>query len=196
MELEQTSIEGLYIIRLRKFEDERGLFYESFNQRQFNELILGRSSFAQLSFVQDNISVSHKNVLRGLHFQTGEYAQGKLVQVLNGMVLDVAVDIREGSPTFGEYESVMLSGGDDKLFWIPPGFAHGFLSLADNTHFHYKCTNYYNKESEGGIIWNDSDLNIDWGVTNDAIISEKDLILPRFRDIYDVDEVSKNEVKK
>jgi dTDP-4-dehydrorhamnose 3,5-epimerase len=187
MKIEKTSIDGLLIIHLDKFEDERGLFYESFNQKNFNELLFGRSTFAEVHFVQDNISVSHKDVLRGLHFQKGEHAQGKLVQVLNGLVLDVAVDLREGSPTFGQHESVMLSGGDNKLFWVPAGFAHGFKSLADNTHFHYKCTNYYKKESEGGIIYNDETLGINWGDT-EPILSEKDLLLPKLRDIYPIDD--------
>jgi dTDP-4-dehydrorhamnose 3,5-epimerase len=195
MKIEKTSIEGLVVIRLDKFEDERGLFYESFNLRKFHHL-LDPTLHNTPEFVQDNISVSHKNVLRGLHFQTGEHAQGKLVQVLNGSVIDVAVDLREGSPTFGKHESVILSGGDNKLFWVPAGFAHGFKSMADNTHFHYKCTNYYNKESEGGIIWNDEDLGIDWG-DSEPILSEKDLLLPKFRDIYHIDDkVEKNKIRE
>jgi dTDP-4-dehydrorhamnose 3,5-epimerase len=182
MEIEKTSIEGLLIIRLNKFEDERGLFYESFNHRRFNDV-----TGTKERFIQDNISISHNNVIRGLHFQSGEHAQGKLVQVLNGVVLDVVVDLREGSPTFGQHESVTLSGGDNKLFWVPAGFAHGFRSLADNTHFHYKCTNYYNKESEGGIRYDDPDLGINWGETK-PIVSEKDLLLPKFKDIYPLDD--------
>lgn len=185
MKVEKTSIDGLLIIHLEKFEDERGIFYETFNHEEFYDKTY--KYHPRIPFVQDNISVSHKNVLRGLHFQKGDNAQGKLVQVLNGVALDVAVDLREGSPTFGQHETFMLSGGDNKQIWIPAGFAHGFKAMADNTHFHYKCTNYYNKESERGIIWNDPDLNINWG-ESEPILSEKDLLLPKFRDIYPIDD--------
>ena len=193
MEVEKTSIEGLLVIRVNKFEDERGLFYESFNYRDFLNNTIGSYQYTgRFDFYQDNISISHKNVIRGLHFQKEPHAQGKLVQVLNGLALDVAVDLREGSPTFGQHETLMLSGGDNKLFWIPTGFAHGFKSLADNTHFHYKCTNYYNKESEGGLLYNDPDLGIDWGKEK-PIVSEKDLLLPKLRDIYPLDDKVKKE---
>jgi len=155
MTVEKTSIDKLLILRLKKFEDERGSFFETYNQDN-----VGKITGFGAKFVQDNYSISHKNVIRGLHFQTGDHAQGKLVQVLNGVVMDVVVDLREGSPTFGQHETFILSGGDNKMIWIPSGFAHGFKSMVDNTHFSYKCTSTYNKEKKGGIIYNEPDLNI------------------------------------
>ena len=165
---EDTKIEGLVVIETRKFEDNRGYFYESYNLSKYQELI-GES----ISFVQDNISVSAKNVLRGLHFQNPPHAQGKLVSVLKGSVLDVAVDIRKDSKTYGKYKSIVLSAENGLQFWIPPGFAHGFLALEDDTIFSYKCTNNYHPESEESLMWDDADLAIDWRINN-PIISSKD----------------------
>lgn len=168
MSNKELKIEGLAIIETRRFNDSRGYFYESFNQVKYQEL-LGES----VNFLQDNISVSAKNVLRGLHFQNPPFAQGKLVSVLKGSVLDVAVDIRKNSKTYGQHESIVLSAENGLQFWIPPGFAHGFLALEDETIFSYKCTNVYHPESEGSLMWNDADLAIDWKTKN-PIISEKD----------------------
>ncbi len=168
MTQEGAKIEGLVIIETKRFEDSRGYFYESFNQEKYKEL-LGED----VNFVQDNVSVSAKNVLRGLHFQNNPHAQGKLVSVLKGSVLDVAVDIRKNSKTYGQHQSVLLSAENGLQFWIPPGFAHGFLALEDDTIFSYKCTNYYDPKSEGSLIWNDADLKIDWKIKN-PIISSKD----------------------
>ena len=168
MKLISTKIKDLFIIEPEVFGDERGYFYESFNAKKFNELI-GR----EINFVQDNQSMSGANIVRGLHFQNPPYAQGKLVRVIEGEVIDVAVDIRKKSPTYGEYVSVRLTGENKRMFWIPEGFAHGFSSLKEGTIFSYKCTNYYNKESEGSIAWDDKFLNINWAVES-AVISEKD----------------------
>ena len=165
---ENTEIDGLLIIEPRRFEDTRGYFYESYNLEKYQEL-LGDS----FKFVQDNISISTKDVLRGLHFQNPPHAQGKLVSVLKGSVLDVAVDIRKDSKTYGKYQSIILSAENGLQFWIPPGFAHGFVALEDDTIFSYKCTNYYHPESEQSLLWNDKDLAIDWKIKN-PIISKKD----------------------
>jgi dTDP-4-dehydrorhamnose 3,5-epimerase len=160
MEIIKTKIQDLLIVKPDVFEDERGYFFESFSKEKFKALGL------DLDFVQDNESKSQKNVLRGLHFQKPPYAQGKLVRVVKGAVLDVAVDLRAGSETYGQWEAVELSEENKLMYWIPPGFAHGFLTLRDETVFTYKCTNVYNRESEGSLLWNDTDLNIDWGVTS------------------------------
>jgi dTDP-4-dehydrorhamnose 3,5-epimerase len=176
MEIVKYDIEGPLLIKPRIFKDERGYFFESYNETNYI------SAGLNLKFVQDNESCSSKNVLRGLHFQNPPFAQGKLVRVIKGSVIDIAVDIRKNSPTYGEHIKVELSEDNKYQFWIPPGFAHGFLSLSDETIFSYKCTNLYNKESEGGIIWNDPNLNIDWG-TNHPIVSEKDLILSSFNEL-------------
>ena len=175
MEVIKTDISDLYIVKPKVFEDNRGYFFESYNK----ELFL-RNGIDQ-NFVQDNESKSSKGVLRGLHFQKPPFAQGKLVRVMRGSVLDVAVDIRKNSPTFGQWASVELTQDNKWMYWIPPGFAHGFVTLEDNTVFFYKCTNVYNKESEGSILWNDPDLNIDWKVEN-PILSEKDKTGPPFKD--------------
>tara|TARA_B100000809_G_C14793250_1_gene407471 strand:+ start:87 stop:629 length:543 start_codon:yes stop_codon:yes gene_type:complete len=167
MKIIKTEIEGLLIIKPRVFEDDRGYFFESWSKDAFENAGL------DISFVQDNQSLSSKGVVRGLHFQNPPFAQGKLVQVLKGSVLDVAVDIRENSASYGKHVSVLLSGENKTMFWIPPGFAHGFSTLEDNTMFSYKCSGVYNKESEGSLMWNDTDLNIDWQIKN-PIISEKD----------------------
>lgn len=174
MELIKTSIDGLLIIKPDVFKDERGYFFESYNKERFAKAGLN------MDFVQDNESKSDKGVLRGLHFQKPPYAQGKLVRVIKGSVMDVAVDLRKGSPTYGKWESVVLTEENKLQFWIPEGFAHGFVALEDNTIFNYKCTNVYNKESEGSILWNDPDINISWNIDN-PILSEKDKISPLFK---------------
>ncbi len=166
--INQTDFPGLFLIEPKVFTDSRGFFYESFRSDDFNE------QNNPINFVQDNISKSCKNTLRGLHFQTGEKAQGKLCQVLAGAVLDVALDLRNGSPTFGKYFSVILSESNHTQIYIPPGFAHGFSVLSEEVLFHYKCTGYYSKEHEGTVLYNDTALGIDW--QNDApIVSPKDL---------------------
>jgi len=174
MTVKETKLKGCFILKPKVFEDSRGYFFESFNQNTFNKLI-GES----VNFIQDNESYSSKGVLRGLHYQAGEYAQAKLVRVVKGSVLDVAVDIREDSPTYGQHISIELSEENKKQIYIPRGFAHGFIVLSDTAIFSYKCDNFYNKESERGIIYNDKDLNIDWVLNKkEFIVSEKDLQLP------------------
>lgn len=168
MEVIKTKIAGLFILEPRVFVDERGSFTESYNKQNFEKEI-GYS----VDFVQDNQSVSRKNVLRGLHFQKPPFAQGKLVRVIKGAVLDVAVDIRKGSETYGQHVSVELSADNNRQFWVPAGFAHGFVALEEDTIFAYKCTNYYAPASEGTLLWNDKDLAIDWKVI-DPLISDKD----------------------
>lgn len=162
-----TELEGVKIFEPRLFEDSRGHFFESFNEQQFQETVQ-----EEIRFVQDNESISKKGVIRGLHFQCPPYAQGKLVRVGQGSVIDVAVDIREGSPTYGKSISVELSAKNKRQLWIPTGFAHGFSALEDDTVFLYKCTNYYHPASERTLLY--SDFNIDWKVTS-PIVSEKDL---------------------
>lgn len=174
MNITKTDIEGLIIIEPQIFKDSRGAFFESWNAKKFKKLGISED------FVQDNQSVSSKGVLRGLHFQNPPYAQAKLVRVIKGSVLDVAVDLRKNSPTYGMHVSVILSEQNKKSFFIPKGFAHGFLSLEDNTVFNYKCSDYYNKESEGSLLWNDEDLKIDWQIDN-PLISEKDLQADLFK---------------
>lgn len=169
-----TKLEGCFILEPKVILDERGYFMESFNEQTFQNGI-GK----HIHFVQDNQSYSSKGVLRGLHYQTGAHAQAKLVRVLQGEVLDVAVDIRPDSLTFGQYESVVLSGENQRQFFISRGFAHGFLVLSNTATFFYKCDNFYNKESEGGLLYNDPSVGIDWGFpSQEMIISEKDKIQP------------------
>ncbi|HPE56315.1 MAG TPA: dTDP-4-dehydrorhamnose 3,5-epimerase [Bacteroidales bacterium] len=175
MKLIKTEIEGLLIIEPTVFADQRGYFFESFRLDKLQEFGV------QEKFVQDNESKSQKNVLRGLHFQRYPFAQGKLVKVVKGGVLDVAVDIRKDSPTYGKWFSHELNENNKTMLWIPPGFAHGFLTLRDDTIFQYKCTNYYDKASEGSIRWNDPDINILWNVEN-PIVSEKDQQAPFLKD--------------
>ena len=170
----QTQIKDLLIIKPKVFEDDRGYFFESWDKETFEKNGISGN------FVQDNQSLSSKGVLRGLHFQNPPYEQGKLVRVVKGSVLDVAVDIRKDSPTYGEYIMVHLNEDNKRMFWIPPGFAHGFLTLEDNTIFSYKCTGKYNKESEGSLRWDDKDLNIDWN-TQHPIVSDKDQEAPDFK---------------
>ncbi len=171
-------IEGLYVIKPDVFGDKRGFFTELYNQKSFEEIGLGH-----LNFVQDNLSYSSQGIIRGLHFQAPPYAQGKLVTVLQGRVLDVAVDIRKGSPTYGEHFAIELDAEDITLFYIPPGFAHGFQVLSETCLFSYKCTDVYHKASEGGLLWNDPDLGIEWGEMA-PLVSEKDQILPNLKDFF------------
>ena len=174
MKFIETKLKGCFIISPKIIKDERGYFMESFNEKTFQEGI-GQ----KLTFVQDNQSFSTKGVLRGLHYQRGEHAQAKLVRVLQGEVLDVAVDLRPDSKTYGQYESVVLSAENQLQFFMPRGFAHGFLVLSETATFFYKCDNLYNKESEAGLIYNDETLNINWNFPfKDLIISDKDLVLP------------------
>lgn len=175
MEIINTKIPDLLIVKPAVFEDKRGYFFESYNKEKF------LSQGVDQNFVQDNESKSMKGVLRGLHFQAPPFAQGKLVRVMKGAVLDVAVDIRKNSPTYGQWASIELTESNKMMYWVPPGFAHGFVTLEDNTVFFYKCTNMYNKASEGSIRWNDPDLNIDWGISN-PILSDKDQTSPLFKD--------------
>ncbi len=168
MDFLKCDIEGLLIIEPKVFGDNRGYFFESFNQKLFEEAV-----GSTVTFCQDNQSLSSRGVVRGLHFQIPPYAQGKLVRVTQGSVLDVALDIRENSPTYGQHHAVVLSAENKLQFWVPEGFAHGFATLEDNTIFQYKCTNYYHPSSEKSVLWNDENLNIDWRVAK-AIISAKD----------------------
>lgn len=169
MEVIKTEIEGVVIIEPRIFHDDRGYFYESFSQREFEEKV------CKTVFVQDNQSKSSYGVLRGLHFQKAPYSQSKLVRCIKGAVLDVAVDIRKGSPTFGKYVAVELTEDNHRQFFVPRGFAHGFAVLSDEAVFQYKCDNFYNKDSEGSVAWNDESLAIDWKIDmNKVILSEKD----------------------
>lgn len=174
MDFIPTKLQGCFILEPKIITDERGYFLESFNEKTFQ-----KSINKEVHFVQDNQSFSSKGVLRGLHYQTGENAQGKLVRVLQGEVLDVAVDIRPNSKTFGESVSIVLTSENQKQFFVPRGFAHGFLVLSQTATFFYKCDNFYNKESEGGIIYNDKNLNINWQFDeSELLISAKDQILP------------------
>jgi len=174
MDIIKTPIEGLLVIRPKVFGDKRGYFFESWSKDTFEKNGL------DFDFVQDNQSLSGKGVLRGLHFQNPPFAQGKLVRVIKGAILDVSVDIRKDSPTYGQHLSVELSEKTKTIVWIPPGFAHGFLTLKDNTIFSYKCTGAYNKESEGALLWNDKELNINWEI-NDPLVLEKDLVAGNFK---------------
>ena len=176
MEIVKTTLEGVLLIKPRVFEDARGYFFESYNRQNF--LAAG----LDLDFVQDNQSLSQKGVLRGLHFQNPPHAQGKLVMVITGAVLDVAVDIRKNSPTYGKWFGQELTETNKYMLYIPPGFAHGFATLENNTTFVYKCTNYYNKPSEGCLLWNDPDLGIEWKLT-EPVLSEKDLLGIRLKDL-------------
>ena len=171
----KIGIEGLFVIEPNVFEDDRGYFFESYNRELFDE-----NGITDL-FVQDNQSKSQKNVLRGLHFQKPPYAQSKLVRVIQGSVLDIAVDLRKESKTYGEYFSVVISAENRKMFFIPEGFAHGFLTLEDETIFSYKCSNVYHSESEDAILWNDEDLNIDWRIEI-PMLSGKDNKAKRFNE--------------
>ena len=164
MEVIKTEIDGVVIIEPRIFKDDRGYFYESFSQREFEEKV------CRTTFVQDNQSKSSYGVVRGLHFQKPPYSQSKLVRCIKGAVLDVAVDIRKGSPTFGKYVAVELTEDNHRQFFVPRGFAHGFAVLSEEAVFQYKCDNFYNKESEGSVAWNDPQLGIDWRIPADKLL--------------------------
>ena len=182
MNIIKTSIEGVVIIEPRLFKDERGYFFESFNQREFEEKV------CKTTFVQDNESKSGYGVIRGLHYQKPPFAQSKLVRVIKGAVLDVAVDIRKGSPTFGQHVAVELTEENHRQFFIPRGFAHGFSVLSEEVIFQYKCDEFYHPEAEGAIAWNDSELGIDWKIPLEKVlVSEKDskhLRLENINDLY------------
>ncbi|HEY1054779.1 MAG TPA: dTDP-4-dehydrorhamnose 3,5-epimerase [Emticicia sp.] len=169
MEFIATPIRDLFIVQPKVFEDPRGHFFESYTEKSFLEKNI------KVNFVQDNQSLSQMGVVRGLHFQAPPYAQGKLVRVIKGSVLDVALDIRKGSPTYGQHFSIELNERNKTMLWVPEGFAHGFSTLENDTIFHYKCTNYYNKESEGSVLWNDPDIGIDWMI-KEPLLSEKDKV--------------------
>ncbi len=187
MKVINTEIEGVVIIEPTIFSDNRGYFYESFSQREFEEKV------CRTTFVQDNQSYSRRGVLRGLHYQEAPYCQSKLVRVVKGSVLDVAVDIRVGSPTYGRYVAVELTSENHRQLFVPRGFAHGFAVLSEDAIFQYKCDNFYRKESEGALQWNDPDLAIDWQISEaDAVIVDKDICNPSFNDFsspfsYEID---------
>ncbi len=176
MKVEKTALKDCFIIHDKIFGDQRGYFFESFNKEKFfNETGLS------INFVQDNQSKSQRGVLRGLHYQHGEHAQAKLVRVLQGRVIDVALDVRLNSPSFGKHIAVELSEDNHQQLFVPRGFAHGFAVLSETAVFFYKCDNYYNKSAEGGILYNDPQLKIDWQLpTTDVLLSEKDAVLPLF----------------
>ena len=174
MEFKHSHLKGLVEIIPAIFKDDRGFFFESYSKKKFEE------NGVPFDFIQDNQSFSHKNVLRGLHFQKAPFAQGKLVRVVSGKALDVVVDIRKGSPTFGQWQAFVLDGTLNNMVYVPEGFAHGFAAMED-TVLQYKCTNLYNKSSEGGIIWNDPDLKIDWELAK-PLVSDKDKELGTFKE--------------
>lgn len=179
MRVEATQIKDCYIIHDTVFEDERGYFFESFNRQKFEQ-----QTALDVNFVQDNQSKSSYGVLRGLHFQKGEWAQAKLVRVIQGKVLDVVVDLRKSSPSFGQHVAVELSENSRTQLFVPRGLAHGFVVLSETCVFFYKCDNYYNKQSEGGLMYNDPELNIDWKINADQfIVSEKDKNNPYFNQL-------------
>ena len=178
MNVIKTAIDGVFILEPRLFEDARGYFFESFNQREFEEKV------APVVFVQDNESKSSYGVVRGLHYQKPPYTQSKLVRVVKGAVLDVAVDVREGLPTFGQHVAVELTGENHRQFFIPRGFLHGFSVLSEEVVFQYKCDNFYAPASEGAVAWDDPDLGIDWRIpAEQVILSEKDRHHPRLKDV-------------
>ena len=178
MNVIKTEIEGLLILEPKIFGDSRGYFYESYNKQRFEEV-----TGLNINFVQDNQSKSCYGVLRGLHFQKPPYAQSKLVRCVKGQILDISVDIRKSSPTFGKYVAVELSEDNHRQLFIPHGFAHGFVVLSEEAIFQYKCDNFYHKESEGALAWNDPEINIDWTIPfEDVILSDKDKVNPLLKD--------------
>ena len=181
----ETGLPGLVIVEPDVFGDHRGYFKETYNASSFEAIGL------KLDFRQDNISFSGKGILRGLHFQAPPHAQGKLVQVLRGEALDVAVDIRKGSPTYGQHRTILLTGDNHKMFYVPPGFAHGFTTLSEECYFCYKCTDIYHKPAEGGLMWNDPALKIDWQTT-EPVLSEKDQYYVPFKEFNSPFEFGKN----
>ena len=176
MKVTETDLKGVLIIEPAVFGDDRGYFFESYSRKKFQDYGVN------YDFVQDNISKSKKDTVRGLHYQVGENAQGKLCEVVLGSVLDVAVDIRFGSPTFGKHVICELSDKNHNLIWIPPGFAHGFCVTSEEAIFHYKCTSFYSPKDERAILFSDKDLNIQWGISN-PLVSEKDMNAKAFKDI-------------
>lgn len=187
MEIVKTNIPEVVILKPRVFEDSRGYFFESYSQREFDKLV------RPIKFVQDNESKSSYGVVRGLHFQKGDQSQSKLVRVVRGKVLDIAVDIRKGSPTFGQYVAAELSEENHLMFFVPRGFAHGFCVLSPTAIFQYKCDRFYAPESEGAIAWNDPDLNIDWRIPSaDVILSDKDKNHPLLKDYKDLFDYNKD----
>lgn len=179
MKIEETYLKGCFIIEPKVFGDHRGYFFESFNEHKFKQ-----ETNIDIRFVQDNQAFSNRGVLRGLHFQKAEFAQAKLVRVIKGRVLDVAVDLRPESDTYGKYFSIVLSEENKKQLFVPRGFAHGYSVLEDETIFTYKCDNFYHPEAEGGVMYNDADLGIDWMLNADEIqLSEKDTVLPLLKDL-------------
>ena len=181
MKFTEQEIQGVFVIEPQKFGDARGYFMETYRKEIFDRYV------GEINFVQDNQSHSTYGVLRGLHYQKGNYSQAKLVRVLNGRVLDVAVDLRKSSPTFGKYVMVELSAENNKQLFIPRGFAHGFSVLSEEVIFQYKCDNFYSPQSEGAIAWNDPDLNIDWRIPAEKVVlSEKDSKHPRLKDWQNV----------
>ncbi|MEO5570923.1 MAG: dTDP-4-dehydrorhamnose 3,5-epimerase [Bacteroidia bacterium] len=178
MKFTPLELKGLVLIEPKILTDNRGYFFESWHEKRFADAGLN------LNFVQDNESCSAKGVLRGFHFQIPPYEQGKLVRVVKGSALDIVVDIRKSSQTYGKHYKVLLDDKQRNVLWIPPGFAHGFLSMEENTVFVYKCTNFYDKPSEKGILWNDPELDIDWGINN-PLVSDKDLELPGLKELPD-----------
>lgn len=183
MKVTKTKIKDLIILETQIYPDKRGWFTENYNQQTFDQ-ILSQLNQPKARFIQDNLSFSHKNVLRGLHYQTNPYSQAKLIQVLQGSVWDVAVDLRQDSSTFGQWFGIEISAQNHKQLWIPAGFAHGFLTLQDNTLFTYKTTNFYAKEHEYSILWNDPDLNIKWPIVpnTEIIQSVKDQHAPLLKE--------------
>lgn len=179
MNITETSLKDCFVIEPKIFGDHRGYFFESFNAQNFKNL-----TGLHIDFVQDNEAFSNRGVLRGLHFQKGNFAQAKLVRVIKGKVLDVVVDVRPTSETYGNYCTIILSGENKKQLFIPRGFAHGYAVLEDNTIFSYKCDNYYEPKAEDGIIYNDADLQIDWMLSEEEItLSKKDVLLPKLKDL-------------
>lgn len=179
MKVIETNLKGCFVLEPDVFADDRGIFFESFHKEKFHKAI-GQ----QIDFVQDNQSISKKGVLRGLHFQKGKYSQSKLVRVIRGEVLDVVVDMRKNSDTFGQYFKLKISSENKKSIFIPKGMAHGFLALSNDAIFAYKCDAPYNRQSEGGIHYNDSDLNIDWEISESKLLlSQKDAALPLFKEM-------------
>ena len=177
MEVIKFELEGVLLLKPKVYKDERGYFYESFNQKTFNDVV-----GEKIEFVQDNQSSSQKHTLRGLHFQAPPFAQGKLVRVVQGAVIDLIVDIRKNSPTYGQTLTVELQAENHEILWVPPGFAHGFYTLVDHTIFQYKCSNFYNKESEGAILWSDTAFDFQKQFQN-PILSEKDQVAPTFNQL-------------
>lgn len=178
MIFKETKLKGCFIIEPKVYDDDRGYFFESYNKENFNDGI-----GSTVNFVQDNQSFSSKGVIRAIHYQVGEYAQAKLVRVLSGIVIDVAVDLRKNSLTFGQHVAVELSANNKKQLFIPRGFGHGFSVVSETAEFFYKCDNFYSKKAEGGIVYNDQTLAIDWNIAAEEVrVSDKDLILPNLKE--------------